>query len=230
MLPTEKDAENKWSKIHHGPHPGIVAIVYTLLFIAGIAVSIIMTHGAPFPLPYGPLEISQKYYQQFANAVNINSFLLFGSAIPLGIYTAAVTSRLKFLGVNVTGVSIALFGGIASSVFLAISGLSAWVLSQPGIADNLNTMHAVQLLGFAAGGVAHIVTLGLLIAGVSVTSLFGGYIPKWLAGAGLVLAAISELSALSLIFPQLSLLLPVRFPVFLWMIGAGFTMTKRKTN
>ena len=91
-------------------------------------------------------------------------------------------------------------------------------------------MHAVQLFGFAAGGVAHVVTFGLSIAGVSVTSLFGGYIPKRLAVTGLILAAIAELSALSLIFPQLSILLPVRFPGFIWMIGAGFTMQKRKIN
>jgi len=219
---------NQHFKIHHGPSPGITAIVYTLLFIAGIAANIVMTNGAPFPIPYGPVETSQKYYLQFADAVRINSFLLFGSAIPLGIYAAAVTSRLKFLGVSATGVSISLFVGIASSVFLAISGLCTWVLSQPGIASNMNTMHALQLLGFAAGGVAHVVTLGLLIAGISVTSLFSNYIPKWLAWAGLILAFISELSALSLLFPQLSLLLPVRFPAFIWLIGAGFTMVKGK--
>ena len=228
MSTTQSGVLNQHFKIHHGPSPGITAIVYTLLFIAGIAATMVITNGASFPIPYGPIETSQKYYLQFADAVRVNSFLLFGSAIPLGIYTAAVTSRLKFLGVSATGVSISLFGGIASSVFLAISGLCAWVLSQPGIANNISTMHAFQLLGFAAGGVAHVVTLGLLIAGTSVTSLFGNYIPKWLAWTGLILAAISELSTLSLLFPQLSMLLPVRFPAFIWLIGAGFTMVKGK--
>jgi hypothetical protein len=230
MPTTQTEVSNQHFKIHHGPSPGIVAIIYTLLFIAGIATTIVMTHGAAFPIPYGPLDVSQKYYLQFPDAVRVNSFLLFGSAIPLGIYTAAVTSRLKFLGVNVSGVSIALFGGIAASVFLAISGLSAWVLSQPGIADSISAMHAFQLFGFAAGGVGHVVTFGLLMAGVSVVSLFGGYTPKWLAWFGLILAAISELSALSLIFPMLSILLPVRFLAFIWMIIAGFTIPGRKIN
>ena len=215
------------SSIHRGPHPGIVATVFVLLFIAGLVVTGIMTHGAPFPIPYGPLETSQKYYVQFADAVRINSFLQFGAAIPLGIFTAAVTSRLKFLGVSATGVNIALFGGIASSLFIALSGLSGWILSQTGIANDVSTMHAVQLLGFAAGGVAHVATMGLLLAGVSVTSLFGRYTPKWLGWMGLILAGISELSTFGLILPQAFILLPLaRFPSFIWLIGTGFTISK----
>ncbi len=126
--------------------------------------------------------------------------------------------------------NIALFGGIASSVFLAISGLCGWVLSQPGIADNISTMHSMQLLGFATGGIGYVVTLGLLMAGVSVVSLFGGYTAKWLCWLGLILAGIAELSVFSLIFPQLSILLPVRFPGLVWMIGVGFTMVNSKIN
>jgi hypothetical protein len=213
--------------VHRGPSPGIVATVFVLVFIAGFGVTGIMTQGVPFPVPFGELETSQKYYIQFANAVRINSFLQFGAAIPLGIFTAAVTSRLKFLGVTATGINIALFGGIASALFLALSGLAGWVLSQPGIANDVSTMHAVQLLGFAAGGVAHVATMGLLLAGVSVTSLFGKYTPKWLAWMGLILAAISELSTLGLILPQAFILLPfARFPSFIWLIGTGFAMSK----
>jgi hypothetical protein len=228
MTITKKDIPNQQlNAIHHGPSPGIVATVFVLLFITGLVVTAIMTHGVPFPIPYGSLEASQKYYLQFADAVRINSFLQFGAAIPLGIFTAAVTSRLKFLGVTATGVNIALFGGIASALFLSLSGLAGWVLSQPGIANDVSTMHAVQLLGFAAGGVAHVTTMGLLLAGVSVTSLFGKYTPKWLAWMGLILAAISELATFGLIVPQAFILLPLaRFPSFIWLIGAGFSMSR----
>src|SRR5947207_15987495 len=116
MPNVERDFQRTQSKaVHYGPHPGIVALVFMLLFVASLLIIKIMTNSAPFPIPYGPVETSKRYFIQFAQAVRIGSFFQFGAAIPLGIFTAAVTSRLKFLGVTVTGVSIALFGGIASS-------------------------------------------------------------------------------------------------------------------
>lgn len=213
---------------HRGPHPAIIAFIYVILFIASLVAFGVLSHGAVFPRPLGPLEKAQEVYLQFPGAIRLNALLQFGSAIPLGLFTAAVTSRLKFLGVNVTGVSIALFGGIAASLFVSISSICGWILSQPGIADELNLMHALQLFGFATGGVAHIVALGLLMAGISVPCLFGKYTPKWIAWLGLILAGIAELSTLSLVIPALGYLLPLaRFGSYVWMIGTGLTLIKK---
>ncbi|HZY35421.1 MAG TPA: hypothetical protein VFE53_02165 [Mucilaginibacter sp.] len=214
---------------HRGPHPGILAIIYTLLFALGLVLFGILSHGAQFPRPFGPLQTAQQTFLQFPDAIRISALFQFGAAIPLGLFTAAVTSRLSFLGVNVTGVSIALFGGIAASVLFMLSGLSGWVLSQPGVANDVNVMHAIQLFGFGCGGVAFTVALGLLMAGISVPCLFGRYTPKWLAWFGLILAGIAELSTLSLVVPQATYLLPlVRFPSFIWMIWTGFTLIKNR--
>jgi hypothetical protein len=174
------------------------------------------------------LDKVQQTLQQFPYAIRINAFFQLACAIPLGLFAAAVTSRLRFLGVNVTGVSIAFFGGIAASLLFMLSGLCSWVLSQPGMAGDLNVMHAVQLLGFGCGGVGNIAALGLLMAGISVPCLFGRYTPKWLAWLGIILAGLAELSTLSLIIPQAVWLLPVvRFPSCIWMIGTGFTLLKK---
>ena len=214
---------------HRGPHPGILAIIYALLFIVSLVLYGILSHGAQFPRPFGPLQTAQQIYLQFPDAVRINALFQFGAAIPLGLFTAAVTSRLSFLGVNVTGVSIALFGGIAASVLFMLSGLSGWMLSQPGVANDVNIMHAIQLFGFGCGGTAFTVAFGLLMAGISVPCLFGGYTPKWLAWFGLILAGLAELSVLSLVAPQAVYLFPlVRFPSFIWMIGTGFTLIKKR--
>ncbi|GGB12778.1 hypothetical protein [Puia dinghuensis] len=192
-------------KKHHGPHPGIVAIVYSLL----LALTVI-SYNIP-------------------GATRINALFQFGAAIPVGIFTAAVTSRLHFLGVNVTGVSIALYGGIAASVLLILSGLSTWASTQPDIANDTPVVHALQHLGFGCGGYAFIVMLGLMMAGISVPSLFGHYNPRWLVWLGLVLAGFAELSTLGLIVPQLVWLLPVvRIPSVIWMIGTGFTLRKTR--
>lgn len=216
---------------HRGPNPGLIAIVYVVLFILSLASFAILSHGSGFPMPFGPLDQAQHIYQQYPDAIRINALLQFGAAIPLGLFTAAVTSRLSFLGVNVTGVSIALFGGIAASIFITISSLNSWILSQPGMVSNLQVMHAIQLLGFATGGVAHVVALGLLMSGIAVPCLFGGYSPKWVAWLGLVLAGIAELSTLSLVFSPLMYLLPIaRFGSYVWLISTGFTLVKKRTE
>jgi hypothetical protein len=213
--------------VHRGPHPGIVAVVHVALFLSSLLLLVIASKGEAFPNPYKDLQEAQSSLLRYIDIIRINTFLQFGAAIPLGIFTAAVTSRLHFLGVNVTGVSIALFGGIAASVFMTISSLSSWILTQPNIADNINLVHGMQFFSFATGGVGFIVPLGLLMAGVSVPCLFGHYTPKWIAVFGLTIAVIAQLSSFSLLYYPANYLLPVvRLGSFVWMIATGFTLVK----
>jgi hypothetical protein len=121
--------------------------------------------------------------------------------------------RLLFHRVNVAGVHIAFFGGVAASVFLGVSSLATWVLSQPGVATEKGAMRAVELLAFATGGFGNVAALGLLMAGVSVPSLFFRLMQRWACWFGLIIAAIAELSTLKMVFPAASLLPPLaRFP------------------
>lgn len=212
---------------HRGPHPGIVAVVYAALFMGSIGIYFLLAGGNSFPRPYAPAADLRHLYLDYSSAVRANALLQFGAAIPLGIFTAAVTSRLHFLGLRVTGVTIALFGGITASLFVSLSALCNWVLSQPGIADDLSLMQALRLLSFATGGAAHTVAIGLLMAGVSVPCLLGDFAHRWVAWLGLILAALAVLSTLSLVIPALNALLPVvRFGSYVWMIGTGFTLSK----
>lgn len=210
---------------HRSPSLSMLGIVYLALFIASLAAPIIMTGAALFPTPYAPLAEIQAYYLHHADAARIGTFFQFASAIPLGLFTATVTSRLKFLGVNSAGESIALFGGFAASILLAVSALAGWTLSQPGVVEQTGALRAMQLLAFAAGGVGYVVPLGLLLAGVSVPCWFFRLLPRRLVWMGLIVALLAELSTLSLAAPQASLLLPLgRFSAFVWMIWVGFAL------
>jgi len=123
-----------------------------------------------------------------------------------------------------------LFGGMASSVLMAASSLLTWTLSQPGIATNIGAMRiASLLLAFATGGFGHTVTRGLQLAGVSMPSLAFGLMQRWVCCFGLIIAAIAELSSLSMLFPPVSLLLPLgRFPALMWLVVAGFSIPKTR--
>jgi hypothetical protein len=86
-------------------------------------------------------------------------------------------------------------------------------------------VHALAFLSFAAGGPGYVVGLGLLIAGIAVPAFILRLVPRWLAGTGLALAVLAELTWLSLLLEPVQYLLPVgRFLGGLWLIAAGFTL------
>jgi hypothetical protein len=213
--------------VHQGPPLSVLAIVYVLLFVASQVVNSLMTSGPQNLNPYNPIEQAQLYYTQYAYGIRVFALFLFATMIPLGLFTATAVSRLRFHRINAAGVHIALFGGVTAAIFLGISGLFTWSLSQPGVATDVGAMRVAQLLSFASGGFGHVAAVGLLMAGISIPCLFTRLIPRWICWLGLIVAAICELSILSMIFPQLSILLPLgRFPSLIWLIAVGFTLPK----
>jgi hypothetical protein len=212
---------------HMAPHPGIAAIVYMLLFNAGLYFVITFTGGAHFPGPWESSDTIAAYFQGHPHAVLMCAFLQFGAAIPLGIFTATMVSRFQFLGVRAAGPIIALFGGLMTAFNIAVSALVLWVTAYPGIAQETAVLRALYYVAFSIGGVGFSVPMGLLIAGISVPAAIMKLLPKWLIMFGLALAVIGELSALSLVIPQALFLIPLtRFPAFIWLIVAGFRLPK----
>ena len=205
---------------------GILAIAFTVLFNLGLYFVISFSAGAPhFPGPWESAEVVAAYFQAHASDVLRCAIFQFGAAIPLGIFTATVVSRLRFLGIRAAGPYIAPFGGVLTSVNLALSALILWVIAYPGIAQDVPVLRALYYLVFAIGGVGYSVPLGLLIAGISVPAGFMKLLPKWMVTAGLLLGACGELSWISLFYPTVIFLIPLtRFPGFVWLIVAGFML------
>jgi hypothetical protein len=205
---------------HRGPPLGAVASVTALLVVASVLVPTAMAGGRHFPSPFEPEAF--RWFADHPAAALASAFLALCSAIPLGVFTAAASSRLQFLGMKVAGIHIALFGGLAASVALATSAFAQWALSQPGVADAGGAARALHLFAFAAGGPGFAVPFGLLLAGVALVGGLQRFLPRWLMGSGLALAAIAELSVLALVWRPAVLLLPVaRFAGLLWIIAAG---------
>jgi hypothetical protein len=211
---------------HRGPNLGVLAIVFTVLFNTGLYFVISFSPSAPhFPGPWEPAAALSAYFQSHAHDVLLCALFQFGAAVPLGLYTATIVSRLQFLGSRVAGVYIALFGGLLTAFDLALSALMLWVIAYPGIAQDAPVLRALYYMAFAIGGVGYSVPLGLLFAGISVPSGFMKLLPKWLVIVGLLLALCGELSWFSLVFPNLIFFIPLtRFPGFIWMIITGFLL------
>ncbi|MCU1615975.1 MAG: hypothetical protein JWO98_3515, partial [Frankiales bacterium] len=65
----------------------------------------------------------------------------------------------------------------------------------------------------------------------AVPGLLAGLLPRPVALIGLVIAAVAEVSTLTLLVAGAAVLLPVaRFTALAWLIAAGFLLPRRRTN
>lgn len=210
-----------------GPPLGVLAVVSLVLLLTGLVSSAAL--GGTFPSPFGDPAASLTYFREQPDAVRTASVLLFGSSVPLVIYAATASVRLRQLGMTAPGSVIALAGGTLAGGALASSGLLQWTLASPVVRDSEPVVTALQDLTFLSGGPVHVVFLGLLIAGIAVPGLVLGLFPRWLAWAGLVIAGLAELSFLTLAWPPLGLLVPLaRFPGLLWLVAVGFVLPQQR--
>lgn len=96
---------------HRGPSLVAVAATYVALFLASVVLPTVVANGQHFPSPFERLDASDRFFAEHSKAVHLMAFLQFGAAVPLGIFAAAATSRVQFLGLKVAGTNIAFFGG-----------------------------------------------------------------------------------------------------------------------
>ncbi len=212
---------------HPGPHLGVVAIIFTILFLAGLYPVTVFGGKPYFPGPWESASTIASFFQMRASAVLLCAFFHFGAAIALGIFTGSAVSQLRFLGVRAAGAYIALFGGLATASNMGVSASILWVMARPGIAQDATLTQALYYLQYVFGGPGFSVPLGLLMAGVSIPSAFMKLLPKWLVAFGLLLAICGELSWLNLLFPKTLFFIPLtRFPGFVWLIATGFLLPK----
>jgi hypothetical protein len=221
--------ESTQSVRFRGPHLGILAVIFAALFIFGLSYVISFIPGAPhYPNPYDPAAAITAYFREHPHDALMCTFFQFLSAIPLGIFTVTVWTRLRWLGVKAAGPSIALLGGLVVCVNMIVGSMIAWTMVFPGIAADEGVLRALYYIGFGIGGVGYSVPMGLLIAGIAVPARFMRLLPKWMVVFGVVLGVIGEVSCLALLSPKLTLLIPLtRFPGFVWLIIAGFMLKGR---
>jgi hypothetical protein len=213
-----------------GPPLALLAAISVVLLLAGLVIGVALAGGV-MPLPYGSATAIQDYVAGHHAAVVAIAVGTFGSSIPLAIYAATASARLRQLGVTAPGATIALAGGLLASAGLALSSLTAWTLSRPEVTSDTALVRALYYLTYLTGGPWHVVTLGLLIAGIAVPGLIVGLLPRPVAWTGLVIAGIAELTTLVLIWTAVTPLLPVaRFTGLIWLIVAGALLPLRRPN
>jgi hypothetical protein len=212
-----------------GPSLILLATVHILIVAAGLVAAGALRHGASYVNPFAPGEQVRLFFAQNPTAQRVSSFLLFGSAVPFGIFAVTTVSRLRFMGVRAAGTNIALLGGLAATMALMLSGIAGWVLSIPEVASSTSVVKAIEFLSFLCGGMFYAVGFGLLAAGVSITSYFMRLLPRGLCVLGILLGITGELASLSLLTYPANFFIPItRFVGFLWMVLAAIALTRNR--
>ncbi|MEU8122056.1 DUF4386 domain-containing protein [Spirillospora sp. NPDC049024] len=211
------------------PQSGPPLLVPVLSFAALTVGYVIANRATPHPDATGAEVL--RYAQEHGTAIRAGSWLLLASAIPLALLAAVLYRRLRALGITAPGSAITLAGGLLASVALALSAMAAWTGGRlPGDASPA-LARALADLSFLAGGPFYGAGFAMLVAGVSVTGLLAGLLPRPLTWIGLALAAAGMLSTLALLADGFAPLLPViRFGGLLWLVAAAALLprTRRK--
>jgi len=207
------------SRRQGGPPPLVPALVYGALLVATVA----LLAGAPHA--GSPAASTLSWARAHTGTLHAAALLVFGAAVPLAIWTATVYRRLRTLGVTAPGAVIGLSGGLLASASLALSGLVTWTLAETAPSVSPALAQVLTDLSFAAGAAGFVVPLALLLAGVAVPSLILRLIPRPLAWAGLVVAAVGAVSTFTLITPALDATLPIaRFGGLAWIIAVSLLL------
>jgi hypothetical protein len=207
--------------------PGLIAPAVTtvVLFVASVVASGAFGDGLySSPFATQPSDIAQTYAAH-ETLIRVIGLLEFASALALVVFTAAVWTRLRAVAPGAL-TDVAAIGGILAALFMALNALVQWPLSYASVSSTASVRRALEFLYFGLGGFAHVASLGLLVGGVSLVAL--RLLPRWFAIGGLVLAAVSVLSALTFVVEGAAPLLPIgRFLTFVWLIAVSFLLRKQ---
>lgn len=228
MSPLNNEGAGRSGPPHKGPPLAVLAMVHVGLFVGSVVVLQVLGAGS-WPSPGAEADVIAGFVTANQRVLREAGMLQFASAVPLLIFAATVSSRLEHLGVRAAGARIAQAGGTVAAALLALSGLAmtAMGLVDPAVgAGPTAVLHATV---FVAGGVGTVVFFGLLVAGVSVTSLMVRLLPRGWCWVGLVAAGAAELSTLGLAFDVVQPLIAVgRFGGMVVLIAAGWLLPSRQ--
>lgn len=198
----------------------LIAAICIVLLFGGLAIGVAL--GGVMPLPYAPIAAVVQYVRAEPVAVQVMAVGAFASSVPLAIYAAIASARLRQLGAPASAATLTVVGGTLAAGALGLTGLLSWTLSQSELSGDTALVRALYFLVFLVGGAGHLVALGLLIAWMAVSGLAAALLPRPLAWAGFAVTALCASTTLVLLWPVLGPILPVaRLAALAWLVLAG---------
>ncbi|MCO5969148.1 hypothetical protein [Actinoallomurus soli] len=156
------------------PQSGPPLLAPVLAFTALTIGYVVANRATPHPDASGLAVL--HHARTHGTPIKIGAFLLLASAVPLALVAAVLYRRLRALGITAPGSAITLVGGVLAAGALGLSGMFVWsggrTKTDPALA------RALADLAFLSGGPAFAAMFAMLIAGISVTGLLAGLLPR----------------------------------------------------
>jgi hypothetical protein len=111
--------------------------------------------------------------------------------------------------------------GCIYAAFLLLSATVLRALARDPVVASADSVAVLHQLAFAAGGAAHVVPLGIMVAAGSVAALRSGLHARWAGRFGVASAAVSLLSISTFVAlgPLVLLIAVGRFSAFAYLIA-----------
>jgi hypothetical protein len=213
-----------------------IAAAAAVAYVGCFAVSLILPgllgqHAAP-PAPYASdEEVARKLAASDHSLVPVAAFWQAASALALLVFVAYAAQFVRGRVPRSALAGLVLAGGVVSGGLLVLSASIQWVSYQPTIAADVHLFRAVTDLVFITGAAPHVATLGLLVAAVAYAGRKTGTMPAWLNWFGLVIAALSLVSMLSLMFEVTAIFIPLgRYVGMIWFLGVAAVLWSRRIS
>lgn len=215
------------------PEPGtdrmvvVLAILHAGLFIASLILIPVLAPSARIPNPFGPDELSRRFFLENAAAIRYSDWLQLASAASLAALGCGWVKTQQENASNWSIRSLIVAGSLGSAVLLMFAAITSWCLASPGAIDPGPAFRALQFLPFLLGGPGWAAFFAIFLVGASRASV--GRVPGWLVWTGYGLSITSALATLVLITLAAAPFLPLtRFIGFLWLIVVAILSGKVK--
>lgn len=209
------------------PQAGPPLLAPVLAFAVVTVAYAIVSRDTPHPDAPGAAVL--RYAQTHETVAQVGALLVMAAAVPLALSAAVLYRRLRALGITAPGSAITLVGGVLASIALVLSSIFAWTGGRLPSDAPPALARALADLSFLSGGPLYAATFALLIAGISVTGLLAGLLPRGVAWTGLPLAVLGMLALLTLVAPAFAYLLPiVRFGGLVWLVFAAALLPRTR--
>ncbi|MUL39771.1 DUF4386 family protein [Streptomonospora sp. PA3] len=188
--------------------------------------------GAGPPRPTEPGAVTQRFVLDNAGVLKLQSAANVASAVLLVLFAMSLAALVRRWEERPSGAAdAAVAGGVLAAAFWTVSSLIMSGLADELVDSSPALVGALRQLNFLTGGSGHVVWLAVLLGPACLSAHRRGVLPRWLTAAGMVSAALSLLSVLSLAWDVFFLFIPLgRFSAVLVVAALSILMAAGRTG
>lgn len=225
------------TSIDAGPHTthrrniALATAGYVVSFVLSLVLQSRMNRDAAIFTPYSTDDTVVRYLSATVRGgAAYGAFFQAVSACALLILAVCLARYARELAPSAGYADMIRAGGSVSATLLLVSSSLQWVSNRPGTGGDLRVFRAISDSVFITGAGPHVAALGLMVGAFAWAGLKTGALPQWLSWPGLLIAAASVLSLLSLLVEPATIFIPIgRYIGMVWFLGVATSVLLRRT-